>query len=211
MFVENHDFPISKEAVHPSGTVQSELPHSIFKSFHIETTYLVFWSRVVDCMRNENRYIVNTDPVTPCLLCLPRIPTASGGSGGSNPSMALFFLIFFLFHFRFIWFHFVLISYSKIFPNAPKWNWCGGRREVGECNYNHWQQPWDRHRGLWVGLQVLFRRNYRNLQWNRGVSTAWTSNAYCSECWNLAEITLFLMKFDDCFGLISVLRPFDTF
>ena len=27
--------------------------------------------------------------------------------------------------------------------------------------------------------------------------TAWTSNAYCSECWNLAEITLFLMKFDE--------------
>ena len=27
-----------------------------------------------------------------------------------------------------------------------------------------------------------------NLQWNRGVSTAWTSIAYCSECWNLAEV-----------------------
>ena len=24
----------------------------------------------------------------------------------------------------------------------------------------------------------------RYLQWNRGVSKAWTSNAYCSECWN---------------------------
>ena len=23
------------------------------------------------------------------------------------------------------------------------------------------------------------------------------SNAYCSSCWNLAEITLFLMKFDE--------------
>ena len=54
-----------------------------------------------------------------------------------------------------------------------------------------------RHRGQRVGLRVLFRRNYRNLQWNRGVSTAWNSNAYCSECWNLAEITLFLMKFDE--------------
>ena len=27
--------------------------------------------------------------------------------------------------------------------------------------------------------------------------TAWTSNAYYSEFWNLAEITLFLMKFDE--------------
>ena len=37
---------------------------------------------------------------------------------------------------------------------------------------------------------------YRNLQWNRGVSAAWI-NAYCSECWNLSEIKLFLMKFDE--------------
>ena len=36
----------------------------------------------------------------------------------------------------------------------------------------------------------------QNLQWNRGVSTAWM-NAYWSECWSLAEITLILMNFDE--------------
>ena len=47
IFVENNELPISKEALHPSGTVQSNLMHSIFQSFNIETTYLVFCSRVV--------------------------------------------------------------------------------------------------------------------------------------------------------------------
>ena len=44
------------------------------------------------------------------------------------------------------------------------------------------------------GYEFSSGETIRNLQWNRGVSTAWTSNAYCSECWNLAEIILFLMK-----------------
>ena len=57
MFVENNELPISKEALNPSGTVQSKLTHSIFKSFNIETTYLVFWSRVVDvCEKNRDKY-----------------------------------------------------------------------------------------------------------------------------------------------------------
>ena len=69
--------------------------------------------------------------------------------------------------------------------------------ELGDSRHNRLQQHWDRHGGQRVGLQVLFRSNYRNLQWNRGLSTAWTLNAYCSECWHLAEITFFLMKFDE--------------
>ena len=67
------------------------------------------------------------------------------GGGGSNPSIALFFLtVFYLIFFHFFFFlllHFVLISYSKIFPKASKSNRCGGRPGVGE-GHNHLQQHW---------------------------------------------------------------------
>ena len=61
IFVENNELPISKETLHPSNRVQSKLTHSIFKSFNIETTYLVFfWSRVVDVCE------IKTDKYRPC-------------------------------------------------------------------------------------------------------------------------------------------------
>ena len=43
---------------------------------------------------------------------------------------------------------------------------------------------------------TLPEKNYRNLQWNRCVSTAWM-NAPGSECWKVVEITLFWMEFDE--------------
>ena len=60
IFVENSDLLISKEALHPSGTVQSKLRLSIFKLFNIETTCLVFWSRVVDVCE------IKIDKYRPC-------------------------------------------------------------------------------------------------------------------------------------------------
>ena len=45
---------------HPSGTVQSKLTHSIFKSFNIKTTYLFLWSRVVDVCE------IKIDKYRPC-------------------------------------------------------------------------------------------------------------------------------------------------
>ena len=61
IFVENNELPISKEALHPSGTVQSKLTHSIFQSFSTETTYLfLFWSRVVDVCE------IKIDKYRPC-------------------------------------------------------------------------------------------------------------------------------------------------
>ena len=108
-----------------------------------------------------------------------------------------YLFLFILFSFFFFFFFFLLLSYSKIFPNVLKPNWCCGRQGVGDGQHNHLQQHWDSHRGQGVGLRVIFRRNYRHLQWKRGVSTAWTLNANCSECWNLAKIILFLMKFDE--------------
>ena len=43
-----------------------------------------------------------------------------------------FYFIFFSFDF---FLYFVLISRSKIFQNAPKSNWCGGRRGFGEGHH----------------------------------------------------------------------------
>ena len=65
IFVENNELPISKEALHPSGTVQSKLTHSIFKSFNIETTYLVFWSCVDDVCE------IKIDKYRPCYSMPP--------------------------------------------------------------------------------------------------------------------------------------------
>ena len=60
IFVENNELPSSKEALHPSGTFQSKLTLSIFKSFSIETTYLVFWSHVINVCK------IKIDKYRPC-------------------------------------------------------------------------------------------------------------------------------------------------
>ena len=77
IFVENNELPSSKEALHPSGTVQSKLTHSIFKSFNIEMTYLVFWSHVINvCKIKIDKYRL-CDSMSPLFTFEIRQPPTS--------------------------------------------------------------------------------------------------------------------------------------